>query len=364
MAAPRLVGPGLLAVLALTGARQAMAEPAFAVRSGYRCSQCHVNRTGGGMRTPFGSLYAQTVLPAHLLRLREDRNLLPADPDALFAVGADARFQVLSVDRPDTESTLSTEVTEANLYGEARLLPGRLSLYLDVQAGPGGSSAREVFGVFSWKRGNGYLKAGKILPPFGFRLPDDAVYIRQFTGFTYSAPDTGVEIGWEPGRLSVHLAAVNGASGGAEEDRSKQFSLLMVQRIGKGRIGVSASNNISGGARTTQAGMLGAINLGRVAVLAEGDWRETRQDGIKTRLVGFLEADLLLTRGLNLKLAHDWTDPDRDVRTDARARDSLGLEWVPYPFVQLRLFARRTDGPPQVPGARGRQFELEAHVFF
>ncbi len=57
-------------------------------------------------------------------------------------------------------------------------------------------------------------------------------------------------------------------------------------------------------------------------------------------------------------------DPDLDTRTDARIRDSLGVEIIPFPFLQLRWFVRRTDGPPQIAGARDTQADFEVHIFF
>ena len=341
------------------------AEPAFSVRTGYRCSTCHVNRTGGGLRTSFGSLYAQTTLPARLLPWREGGNLLPANPQARFNVGGDFRGQYLVADNSDAAETSSFEVTEANLYAQFRLVPGRISLYVDEKLGPAGASAREFFGLYEFPRADGYVKVGKFLPPFGWRLPDDATFIRQFSGFTYSAPDTGVEVGFEPGKWSIHLAATNGAGGGSDDNRSKQVSVLTVRRIGKGRIGLSASNNLPQDARVSQAGILGGFHTGRLSLLAEADWRETRSMGTTTeRWIGYLEADVLMSRGLNLKIAHDWLDPDRDVATDARTRTTLGLEYVPVPFVQLRYMVRFRDGPPQVQGARNDSVEIEAHLFF
>jgi len=73
---------------------------------------------------------------------------------------------------------------------------------------------------------------------------------------------------------------------------------------------------------------------------------------------------VLVTRGVNLKLAHDWVDPDLDVNTDARTRDSIGVEFIPYPFLQLRWFVRHTDGPPQVAGTHDVQADFELHAFF
>lgn len=343
-----------------------LAEPAFAIRTGYRCSQCHANRTGGGIRTAFGSLYTQTILPERTFgKSGAMPTLLAADPDARFALGADVRVLSVSLFRDDGADTSSTELTEANVYLEARLLPERLSLYLDEKVGPGGASAREAFALVSFDRWRGYVKAGKFLPPFGWRLPDDAAFIRQFSGFSYATPDIGVELGIEPGRWSVHLAAVNGAGGGSDDNRSKQFSLTGARRFDKGRVGISASNNLPPGARVTQGGVFGGVNLGRLALLGELDWREVDQAGSASeRLLGLFEVDLLLTRGLNVKYARDWIDPDRDIGTDGRIRESLGVEYIPYPFVQLRVFARRKDGPPQIADSGDRQVEFELHLFF
>ena len=51
----------LLGALLLPG-KALQAEPYVAVRTGFKCSQCHVSPTGGGKRTEFGVLYSQTNL--------------------------------------------------------------------------------------------------------------------------------------------------------------------------------------------------------------------------------------------------------------------------------------------------------------
>ena len=107
-------------MLASGGAVPTRAEPNFAARTGYSCAQCHVNRTGGGMRTAFGSVYAQTILPARPWRMRETGSLLPANPDARFGYGGDVRVGYYYVSSEDYESTSSFEVRPANLYGLVR----------------------------------------------------------------------------------------------------------------------------------------------------------------------------------------------------------------------------------------------------
>ncbi len=354
---------GLTLLSAWLASTDSRAEPAIAARTGYRCSQCHVNRTGGGLRTSFGSLYSQLTQPARLLEWRGDGSLLPADPDARLQLGGNFRLQYLNVESDDVDDTSSFEVPEANAYLQVRLVPGRFSLYVDETLGPGGASSRELFGLFEFSGGRSYLKAGKLLPPYGWRLPDDDAFVRRFTGFGYTAPDNGVELGFEPGRWSLHLAAING-SGGSDADTSTQFTLLGVRRFRAWRAGLSASNNITDAGTITHAGLLVGGNAGRLAWIAEGDWVEVSAAATSHRLVGLLEADVLAARGVNLKLAHDWLDPDTGLRTNAQARDSLGVELIPFPFLQLRWFVRYHDGPRQTSGANDTQVDFEAHFFF
>ena len=345
----------------------ARAEPVFAVRTGYSCGQCHVNRVGGGLRTPFGSIYMQTTLPAHLLTWKGKGYPLPADPQARFAVGGDARFGYYTLRSDQIGDASSFELWEAQLYGQFRIVPDRFSLYIDQRFGSGGSSTRELFALFSFGAQRGYVKVGRFFPPYGWAVPDDASFIRQPLGFAFSSSDVGVEIGFAPGNWTTQLAVVNGSAGQRDADRGKKLTLLTTRRFRHGTIGLTAALDDAEEATTTWGGLLGGLNFGRFTLLAEYDARKTHANALNDELrvaASFVEADVLFQRGLSLKYTHDWIDPNRSVPTDQQQRDSLGVEYIPYPFVQLRLFLRRGDGPPQVPGATDSQADVEVHFFF
>ncbi len=230
---------------------------------------------------------------------------------------------------------------------------------------------RELFALVPFRGLNGYVKLGKFLQPYGWRLPDDDSFIRGPLGFAFSAPDLGIEVGIEPGPWSVHLAAVNGNSGIGDDNRSKKLTLLAMRRFGSAQIGLSgAYDDVSGGNTIATGGLLAGLNFGRLTLLAEGDIRRTRQNEQLAlnksfdTYVAYGEVDLMIVRGLNLKYVHDWIDPNRSILTDRRTRQSLGIEYVPIPFVQLRAFMRHRDGPPQVPGSRDKQVDVELHLYF
>ena len=136
-------------------------EPHLSIRTGLRCSQCHVNRTGGGARTAFGSIYAQTRLPMKQSAFRDGflSNLL--------SIGADVRVAADATSGTSSNTTFRME--EANLYLEARVVPDVLTVYIDQTVGPGSATTREVFGLIDLPS-EGYVKAGESCLPFGLRL--------------------------------------------------------------------------------------------------------------------------------------------------------------------------------------------------
>src|SRR5207248_9809069 len=100
----------LLAAPALAPA-VSLADHDLAERTRYKYMVCHVNPTGGGKRTEFGSIYGQAAMAAERLDLRTGQ-AVPAggsEPESWtgklndhFAVGADLRADATAKFTPHT----------------------------------------------------------------------------------------------------------------------------------------------------------------------------------------------------------------------------------------------------------------------
>jgi len=343
----------------------ASAEPYLAARTGLACAQCHVNPTGGGLRNPYGNVYAQTQMPAAQLRGQD------ADPwtgmvGKYLAVGGNVRANYDYVDVPDNPSTSEFDVEEARAYLDVSIIPGRLSIYVDERVAPGTAENMEANVRYWLRESELYVKAGKMYLPFGWRLEDDNALVRQASGIGMTVPDNGVEVGWGRGPINAQLALSNGTAGGPEDNNGKQASLRteFVQSIW--RVGASASLNNSDLGDKNAYALHGAVRTGPVVWLGEVDYIDDKSLGGSGRkqIASLAEADWLIRQGHNLKLTYEFLEPDDDVDEDEQTRSSLVYEFTPVEFLQLRVGARIYDGIPQNDLQNRRQFFAQLHGFF
>lgn len=351
----------LVSAIAGTGDVHVTPEPYLAVRTGLKCSACHVNRSGGGGRNAFGSIYAQTQLP---MRARAVRNRALNE---FLAVGWDLRTlaSVTTATSVPPGPRSAIELGEANAYFEARLIERVLELYLDETLGPGQAGAREAFALLDRLPLNGYAKAGKFMLPYGLRLQDDAEFIRAQTGFSYKTPDQGVELGFEPGALSFLVAVSNGTAGAAENNSGKQYTSTLAVIRRRLRLGGAASRNEAPGlARRDIYGAFGGTSVGPVSVLAELDRITDRpQAGPDLRqLAGFVEGDWLAAKGVNAKITYGYFDKSLDVPNDQRVRLRFGLELFPVGFLRAAAFYTADLWIPQA--ATPDRVSVELHLHF
>jgi hypothetical protein len=357
----------LAAALSLVPLGQAAAEPFLALRSGLKCSACHVNRTGGGGRNGFGSIWSQTELPMRTFDVR-NRNLA-----SWVAIGLDFRGAFDAALTSGVEPRTAFAVKESQVQLEARLIDDILTFYLDQTVEPDQAKAREVFGMAAWRPLNGYAKVGKFLLPYGWRLWDDQEFIRSATNFTYATADVGVEVGIEPGPLSWAVSVTNGSFGGTESNGPKLVATNAVLTFRRWRIGASAARNAQSGTRRETVGAYAGFSVGPLVFLGETDFVFDSFDDTtssdRDQVVAFVEGDWLITRGLNLKVTYGFQNPSASIRSgvggaqgDNRGRSRIGLEAFPVPFVQLSGFWIRWNEADESDDLD--LITLEAHVYF
>jgi hypothetical protein len=358
----RKLVPWMVATVLLAMAGTANAEPYLAAQMGLKCAMCHVNPTGGGMRTVFGNTFAQTQLAEK--RIGGDDDLWTGQVMKFLSVGGNARANYNWEDVPHQEGTNDFDVEEARAYLDFGVIPNRLSIYLDQRFAPGNATNMEANVRYWIKENTFYVKAGRMYLPFGYRFEDDNAFVRQLSGINMQAPDEGVEVGLESGSWTAQLAISNGAGGGNEVDPGKQATTRVEFVQSKWRAGASVLYNDTDLGSRTGFGGFGALTLGPVVLLGEVDWFDDESIGDGKLMATLAEADWKLKQGHNLKLTYEWLEPNDDVDEDEQTRASLLYEWSPIQFIQLRAGVRVYDGIPQNDNQNRKQAFLQLHGFF
>ena len=357
---------GLLALLMIAGSTRVYALPRFASLTGAKCQSCHIDPAGSGMRQTIGNRFGQEELP--LPGWLE--GFEPGDASNLIAnllgIGADFRTLYYYVQRPDGTSTNSLYQMQGDLYVNATI-SRRISIYLNK----GLYSGFQAFGLLSVLPARGFIKVGKFVPNFGTHFDDHTVAVRRETGFTPEDVSnryekTGIELGIAPGPFffsSGIYNALNNDVGGSDKAflarAEGMFSLDEGTNLGLGS-SVFITKTPTGDSRKIYGGF-GSFSFSKITLLGEGDFIRTEGGAARTTgLAGYIEADYTLTQGLDLKLAYDYFDPDIKVKTGSTSKYIFGVEFFPFPGVEVRPVYRFVkDKPVEV-----RNDELDVMVHF
>ncbi len=283
----------------------------------------------------------------------------------LISFGGDFRALTRSTFSEGQLETNTFQTDKSNLYFQADLVPNRITFYLDETIAPGGAQTREIFAMLHNLPGRGWIKAGKFLHPYGLRIEDDRSFLREVTGFNFNNPDTGVEIGFEPGPFSMAASVTNGSSSLLDNNTSKQLVGTLGYVGDHFRFGGSASYNKSDEEIRKVTGVWAGVRLKKFVFLGEADWvRDELDDEDRDRVVTYAALDYEIVDGWNIKLAYEYFDPNRDVDENERDRVIVGLEPFLTSFVQLQLFYRFNQSIPQNIPQNADELVLRLHIYF
>jgi hypothetical protein len=354
-----------IAALAWLLIASAQAEPYLAFKNNTQCSTCHVNPAGGGARNTYGAYYGTHILPqtAGSLELFDAGKM-----GDTFRIGADLRAQYYQTDSEEATDTSGFETQSGQLYLVLQPKDSRFSLYIDEQIAPGGALNRETF-ILTKLNGQHFLKAGRIMLPYGIRLEDDSAFIRQASGFNFDTGDNGVELGLQYSKTLFNFAISNGSSGLNNDDEKLQF-LARGEYLGDNwRLGASAVYNDAEAGARSQGNVFGGLVWRGFVFLAEADLIEDKSienipEQYQAQRVGLLEVNREISKGFNIKLTTEYLDPDDNIDENHRVRNSLLLEYTPFANLQIRGGLRKGDDIPQREEGNYLDFFAQLHFYY
>jgi len=358
----KLVGLILTLLVLFASGHDAYAEPYLAVQKGMQCSSCHSHPAGGGKRTVYGNVFAQSELAARHLG---DSDVWTGEVTKWLAIGGNLRASFMDVDTPNHSGTSDSGFDRGTFYLEVDLIPNRLSIYIDEQFSPDGLENQEAYLRLNSKNTKWFVTAGEFYLPFGLRLQDDSAFVRQASGINFTNTDRGLQGGYNAGAWST-IASITDGSGTGQDSSGDQFNLTSSYVQPGWRVGASVNVNNDDAGDREMFGVFGGFKTGPVAWLAEIDViSDDVAPGVAVdAYAGLLEANWTVRGTNNLKFSYDYLDPNTDISEDHQVRYSVVWEHSPLQFFQARVGYRLYDGIPQVDAQNRKVIFAEVHFFF
>ena len=363
----------MLAAITIGAATRASATPRYAARYEQRCSLCHHDPSGGGKRSLYATQYLlPTEMAARGLSIEEITGEGPMIGEKL-SIGFDLRtLHTYSEREEDLDNFFQ-------MQGDVYLafhLNDRFSAYVDQS----GSGTTEAYGLGYVLPASGYLKVGRFAPPYGWRVGDHTLFVRDRQGLAPPGhTDVGLECGLFPGGFTLQAAVVNGSLGST---RDRDRNLAGVGRVGYRltaaglglALGGSVLYNPYDGDAMTLAGPFWSLSGGPVVWLGEVGWQIQESSGLQsaqaadaaevTQFTTSHQLALQLQQGWDVLATYDFTDPDLDLKDGAITRYGLGTEVLLYPFLHLRLAGHLTEEDRPAPQTDETYLATELQVHF
>jgi hypothetical protein len=346
--------------------------PRYSARYGQTCGLCHVNPTGGGMRTLYAS---QDIVPRELAWSRAGaESLTGIDPriGANLIVGTDFR-EIYYSDYggpPAAPKARGFFQMQGDLY-LAFQLGHKTTLYYDRSM----TDTREVFATH-YLGPELYVKAGQFVPSQGWRFDDHTMFVRADAGFYPPAiSDVGVEVGTLLGGLDAQVALLNGSRGArmdSDGELAAAASAVYRFRAGAVNLAVGAGGYTTRGTYPSGAEVATAFGYASwrgITWIGQGDMQwPYKASGSDSGRVGILshEVSLVVHRGFDLLATYDLFDPNVDRPGETAWRIGGGVHLMPAPYAVVEALYRfaRGDAGPAIPRGDYDEVVLQLHVLY
>ncbi len=312
------------------------------------------------MRQVFGVQYGRDQLPVPTWSEEFGLDDFSTKLTDFVSVGADFRTEYFNQQSPGTATNAFSQF-QGDVYMNFRLAK-KVNIYLDKGLDVG----FEIFGLLNILPENGYVKVGKFLPNYGVKLDDHIV--------APGGEHTGGEVAIAPGPVTIIGGVYNSVDPkGSSIDNNKLF-LGRVEGMFKAsdvNIGVGA-NVLTGkdltqsgvGERATLAGAFGSLSYQNFTIFGEADLQKNTYGSSSvdsTGVITFVEADYVVTTGLDLKVRYEFIDLNKDIKSGSTSRYSFGFEFFPISGVEVRPMYRISKEDPV--DIKNNEFDLMLHFY-
>jgi hypothetical protein len=375
---PNYILPGLLAaLLALLLPTTTRALPRFALLTGTRCSACHYNPTGGGMRTELGWSAMNRVgaidpdsIGLGALFAGESNSMA----DGLFTLGFDTRLQSAKIGRPPNEHRMIIPMQLAPYVAVAPL--DWLTAYGSYNVGKARYAGQTEFDAALLLQ-PGYtlpsLKMGYIQPSVGIRNDDHTMFIRREIAMnaTPLLPPNYNEVGAELNYEGVRWLTLNAGIFSAHNlsqadptvDESKPSYLARVQLwpqwLDEGINGQIGASYFGNGEFMMVNGFGGFGLADKATFYVEGMYsRNASERQIRNWTI---QGSYQLREWLALEWRYEWGQTEDPVFGLFHANALVGgLQIFPLPSLELRPEYRYMDNEEYRMG----QWTVQLHLFY
>lgn len=377
--------PLFLILLSILTFQFSEALPKFATRQGAKCQSCHINPTGKGMRSTFGSTYGREELPMASYKEATDIEEYSPALNDFFTIGMDYRTLFFYEPKGNEASFFQMQ---GDLYFDLRLNK-KFRIYFDK----GLYSGFEVFGLAKVLPLEGYIKVGKFMPTYGLKIDDHNAFIRggQYGGgefksvfpsgypnglrFGERSEDTGVELGFSPSIFTFNVGIFNGTPNAGLSGVSGEKTKAIVLR-GDFNLQTDFANAIIGGSiykhsnttlpgKTQFYGGFAIVSLANNLTLSgEVDVVTTYHPTLNKEVSGLMsysEISYLVAQGVDLKLSFENYDPNSSLTNGSYSVISIGAELFPLTGVELRPIYRLNREKPE--DISNDEFQMLFHFY-
>jgi hypothetical protein len=356
--------------------------PRFALRMGGTCADCHIDPTGGGLRSDGGFNFERNVLPM----MKAEKSIQTGDKigdNIIF--GLDYRTQYLYSQQ---FGKTDFQRMQGNIYTDVNLTD-KLDIYGSYDFV---NNTWEGYGIAHILPNDSYIKVGSFRPNFGVMIDDHTAYTRGgdlgyiFSGRSYSTVNLGLiydprytETGLEVGAnlpdhifLTASVASPRTPSQLFFSDPTYtariQYTPIIANELAvmvggsfatfKGEIAPFFTPNFP--KVTLYGGFLG-FGLTDFTLIGEYDIAsDYLQEGTKSA-AAMLEGSYQLMKGLETFVRYDRFDPNTSVSSDEVQRIVAGVDVYPYSFIEIIPEYRFQFETPSV---KNDSFVLQFHFFY